>query len=224
MLELEMFGCEDLMLLLLILHFCRMNINTADFICSNTKMEQLPEAKLPEFAFIGRSNVGKSSLINMLTKRKGLAKTSNTPGKTQTINHFIINNNWYLVDLPGYGFAKVAQTMRATWEKMISHYLQERINLMCVFILIDVRITPQKSDLTFINHLGQLNIPFSIVFTKADKLPKAKVPFQVEAYNKVLLETWEELPQQFVTSAEKGNGRLELLTYIDSISKQYKLV
>lgn len=199
-----------------------MNISTAEFICSNTKMEKLPEVRLPEFAFIGRSNVGKSSLINMLTKRKGLAKTSNTPGKTQTINHFIINNNWYLVDLPGYGFAKVAQTTRGTWEKMISQYLQQRLNLMNVFVLVDIRLTPQKNDLNFINRLGELAIPFAIVFTKADKLPKTKIQHQVDAYKKTLLEYWEELPKQFVTSAENALGREELLDYIETISKQYK--
>lgn len=199
-----------------------MNISTAEFICSNTKMEKLPEANLPEFAFIGRSNVGKSSLINMLTKRKGLAKTSNTPGKTQTINHFIINNQWYLVDLPGYGFAKVAQTTRATWEKMISQYLQQRLNLMCIFVLVDTRLAPQKSDINFINRLGELAIPFCIVFTKADKLPKTKIQHQVAAYNKTLLEYWEELPKQFITSAEKAVGRDELLEYIGAIAKQYQ--
>ncbi len=199
-----------------------MNISTAEFICSNTKMEKLPEARLPEFAFIGRSNVGKSSLINMLTKRKGLAKTSNTPGKTQTINHFIINNNWYLVDLPGYGFAKVAQTTRGTWEKMISQYLQQRLNLMNVFVLVDIRLIPQKNDLNFINRLGELAMPFAIIFTKADKLPKTKIQLQVDAYNKTLLEYWEELPKQFVTSAENALGRNELLEYIEGIAKQYK--
>ena len=200
-----------------------MNISTAEFVCSNTKMEKLPEARLPEFAFIGRSNVGKSSLINMLTKRKGLAKISNTPGKTQTINHFIINNNWFLVDLPGYGFAKVSQTTRGVWENMISQYLQQRLNLMNIFVLIDIRLTPQKSDLHFINHLGELAIPFSIIFTKADKLPKTKIPLQVAAYNKTLLETWEELPKQFITSSEKNTGRYDLLDYIDSIKKEYKV-
>ena len=185
-------------------------------------MEKLPEGPFPEFAFIGRSNVGKSSLINMLTKRKGLAKISNTPGKTQTINHFIVNSNWYLVDLPGYGFAKVAQTTRANWEKMISQYLQQRLNLMCVFVLVDIRIKPQKSDVTFINRLGESDIPFCIVFTKADKLPKAKIPFQVTEYNKTLLDYWEELPQQFITSAEKAVGRDDLLYYIDGVSGKYK--
>ncbi len=198
-----------------------MNISTAEFLCSNTKMEKLPEGPFPEFAFIGRSNVGKSSLINMLTRRKGLAKISNTPGKTQTINHFIINNSWYMVDLPGYGFAKVAQTTRANWEQMISQYLQQRINLMCVFVLIDIRLTPQKSDIAFINRLGELAIAFSIIFTKADKLPKAKIPFQVAEYNKTLLEHWEELPKQFITSSEKSTGREDLLDYIDAISKNY---
>ncbi len=198
-----------------------MNISNAEFLCSNTKMEKLPEGPFPEFAFIGRSNVGKSSLINMLTRRKGLAKISNTPGKTQTINHFIINNSWYMVDLPGYGFAKVAQTTRANWEQMISQYLQQRINLMCVFVLIDIRLTPQKSDIAFINRLGELAIAFSIIFTKADKLPKAKIPFQVANYNKTLLEHWEELPKQFITSSEKSTGREDLLDYIDTIGKTY---
>lgn len=185
-------------------------------------MEKLPEAKLPEFAFIGRSNVGKSSLINMLTHRKGLAKVSNTPGKTQTINHFIINDKWFLVDLPGYGFAKVSQTIRAAWEQMISRYLQQRLNLMNVFVLVDIRLTPQKSDLFFIRHLGELGIAFSIVFTKADKLTKTKINGQVSAYNKVLLEDWEELPVQFITSAEIKTGRDQLLDYIEEIASAYK--
>jgi len=198
-----------------------MIISSAEFICSNTKMDKLPEAMFPEFAFIGRSNVGKSSLINMLTNRKALAKTSNTPGKTQTINHFIINNKWYLVDLPGYGFAKVSQTTRAAWEQMISQYLQQRLNLMSVFVLVDIRLAPQKSDLFFINRLGELNIPFSIIFTKSDKIPKTKIKLQVNAYNKTLLESWEELPQQFVTSAENTLGKEELLKYIEGIRKEY---
>ena len=198
-----------------------MNIRTAEFVISNTKQDRLPAANMPEYAFIGRSNVGKSSLINMLCNKKGLAKTSQNPGKTQVINHFIINDKWYLVDLPGYGFAKTARTNRAAWEKMIKTYLESRENLQCVMALIDSRLSPQKNDIEFINWLGSKGIPFSIVFTKADKQSKLKTQANVQLFTTHLLQTWEELPAYFVTSAEEQTGKDELLNYIDSINSQY---
>jgi len=198
-----------------------MNIRTAEFVISNTKQDRLPAANMPEYAFIGRSNVGKSSLINMLCNKKGLAKTSQNPGKTQVINHFIINDKWYLVDLPGYGFAKTARTNRAAWEKMIKTYLESRENLQCVMALIDSRLSPQKNDIEFINWLGSKGIPFSIVFTKADKQSKLKTQANVELFTTHLLQTWEELPAYFVTSAEEQTGKDDLLNYIDSINSQY---
>lgn len=198
-----------------------MNIRTAEFVISNTKQDRLPAANMPEYAFIGRSNVGKSSLINMLCNKKGLAKTSQNPGKTQVINHFIINDKWYLVDLPGYGFAKTARTNRAAWEKMIKTYLESRENLQCVMALIDSRLSPQKNDIEFINWLGSKGIPFSIVFTKADKQSKLKTQANVELFTNHLLQTWEELPAYFVTSAEEQTGKDDLLNYIDSINSQY---
>ena len=198
-----------------------MNIRTAEFVISNTKQDRLPAANMPEYAFIGRSNVGKSSLINMLCNKKGLAKTSQNPGKTQVINHFIINDKWYLVDLPGYGFAKTARTNRAAWEKMIKTYLESRENLQCVMALIDSRLSPQKNDIEFINWLGSKGIPFSIVFTKADKHLYFQKQSNVELFTTHLLQTWEELPAYFVTSAEEQTGKDELLNYIDSINSQY---
>ena len=198
-----------------------MNIRTAEFVISNTKQDRLPAANMPEYAFIGRSNVGKSSLINMLCNKKGLAKTSQNPGKTQVINHFIINDKWYLVDLPGYGFAKTARTNRAAWEKMIKTYLESRENLQCVMALIDSRLSPQKNDIEFINWLGSKGIPFSIVFTKADKQSKLKTQANVELFTTHLLQTWEELPAYFVTSAEEQTGKYDLLNYIESINSQY---
>lgn len=200
-----------------------MIIKTAEFVMSNTQNDKLPAPTKPEYAFIGRSNVGKSSLINMLCKKKGLAKTSQSPGKTQVINHFIINDNWYLVDLPGYGYAKVSQTTRKSWEGMIKTYLEERENLQCVMVLIDSRLEPQKVDLEFIDWLGKKEIPFSIIFTKADKQSKTKTSSNVEQFKNKLLETWEELPAYFVTSAEEGTGKEELLDYIDQINNQFEL-
>jgi GTP-binding protein len=199
-----------------------MNIRTAEFVISNTKQDRLPAPNMPEYAFIGRSNVGKSSLINMLCNKKGLAKTSQNPGKTQVINHFLINSNWYLVDLPGYGFAKTARTNRSAWERMIKTYLESRENLQCVMVLIDSRLSPQKNDIEFINWLGSKGIPFSIVFTKADKQSKLKTQTNVELFTKHLLETWEELPAHFITSAEELTGKDELLNYIDEINSQYR--
>ena len=181
-----------------------------------------PKDNKPEYAFIGRSNVGKSSLINMLTNSKKLAKTSATPGKTILINHFIINNEWYLVDLPGYGFAKRSKTEIKKLEQMIEGYILQREQLVNVFVLVDVRLEPQKIDLEFIDWLGRSSIPFAIVFTKADKLSVPKVRQQVEAYKQTLLQTWEELPPLFITSAEKKQGRDEVLSYIEEINKQLK--
>ena len=179
-----------------------------------------PKDTKPEYAFIGRSNVGKSSLINMLTNNRKLAKTSSTPGKTLLINHFIINNEWYLVDLPGYGFAKRSKSELQKLEQMITGYLLQRQQLVNVFLLVDIRLEAQKVDLDFIQWLGSSSIPFAIVFTKADKLSATKANQNVEAYKKVLSETWEELPPIFITSAEKKQGRDEILDYIEQINKE----
>jgi len=194
-----------------------MEIKKAEFTLSAPMESMCPQDNKPEFAFIGRSNVGKSSLINMLTNHKKLAKTSATPGKTLLINHFIINNDWYLVDLPGYGFAKRSKKELQKLEQMISGYILQRQQLVCLFVLVDVRLEAQKIDLDFIQWLGESSVPFAIVFTKADKLSVGKVNQNVEAYKKVLLETWEELPRIFVTSSEKKQGRDEVLDYIEEI-------
>ena len=196
-----------------------MDIKKAEFSLSAPMVSMCPKDNKPEYAFIGRSNVGKSSLINMLTNNKKLAKTSATPGKTLLINHFIINNEWYLVDLPGYGYAKRSKKEVGKLEQMISGYILQREQLVNVFLLVDVRLERQKIDLEFIQWLGDSSIPFAIVFTKADKLSAMKVSQQVETYKKVLLETWEELPPVFITSAEKRQGRDEVLDYIDRINK-----
>ena len=198
-----------------------MIIKSAEFLISNTKQDRLPAPNKPEFAFIGRSNVGKSSLINMLCKKKGLAKTSQSPGKTQVINHFIINDIWYLVDLPGYGYAKVSQTTRKSWEGMIKTYLESRENLQCVMVLIDSRLEPQKVDLEFIDWLGSKGIPFCLIFTKADKQSKAKTTANVDLFKETMLKSWEELPECFVTSSEEGTGREEVLGYIDQINQNF---
>ena len=199
-----------------------MQITEAKFLVSNTDMEKCPAPKFPEYAFIGRSNVGKSSLINMVTGKKNLAKTSATPGKTRLINHFIINQKWYLVDLPGYGYAKVSKASKATWDKMIRDYLLKRKNLMNVFVLVDSRLELQKIDLAFINWLGEKRVPFSIVFTKSDKLKKTQIIYSVEVYKKELRKSWDELPPLFITSAEKKIGKEELLNYIEEINKDFK--
>lgn len=199
-----------------------MEIKKAEFTLSAPMESMCPKDTKPEYAFIGRSNVGKSSLINMLTNHKKLAKTSATPGKTLLINHFIINNEWYLVDLPGYGFAKRSKKEIQRLEQMISGYILQREQLVNVFLLVDIRLEAQKIDLDFINWLGQSSVPFAIVFTKADKLSVAKARENVEAYKKVLGETWEELPPIFVTSAEKKQGREDVLDYIDQINKSLK--
>ena len=192
-----------------------MIIKDARFICSNTKFDKLPKDNMPEYAFIGRSNVGKSSLINALVQRKGLAKTSSTPGKTIAINHFVVNNAWYLVDLPGYGYAQRSKKSREEWRVMLANYISRRRNLICTFVLVDSRIEPQNSDIGFMEWLGENQVPFCIVFTKADKLSKAELDRNVEAYKKRLLEDWEELPNVFITSAENKQGREELLDYIE---------
>ena len=194
-----------------------MDIKAATFTISSAKISQCPQDTKAEFAFIGRSNVGKSSLINMLTNHKGLAKTSATPGKTLLINHFLINNEWYIVDLPGYGFAKRSKSVQRSIEEMISSYILRREQLVNVFLLIDVRHNPQKIDTEFMTWLGENGIPFSIVFTKADKLSAAQLRQNVDNYMKSLLETWEELPPYFVTSSEKKLGREPLLDYIEGI-------
>lgn len=199
-----------------------MDIKNAEFTLSSPIVTMCPKDNKPEFAFIGRSNVGKSSLINMLTNNKKLAKTSATPGKTLLINHFIINREWYLVDLPGYGFAKRSKKEINRLEQMISGYILQREQLVNVFVLIDVRLEPQKIDLEFIDWLGESSIPFAIVFTKADKLNVAKVKANIETYKTTLSETWEETPPMFITSASKKTGRDELLDYIGSIIKSLK--
>jgi len=192
-----------------------MQINDSKFIVSNSTYLKCPPPFMPEFAFIGRSNVGKSSLINMLCGRKGLAKISGKPGKTQLINHFLINNQWYLVDLPGYGYAKVSKTEREKWKKMIDGYLQRRLNLLCTFILIDIRIEPQQIDLQMLENFGAHGLPFAMVFTKADKLKPAEIETNLAEYKRVLNENWEELPDILVTSADDGRGKDELLSYIE---------
>ena len=199
-----------------------MQIRSAEFKCSNTRTEKLPPPVLPEYAFIGRSNVGKSSLINMLTSKKGLAKTSQTPGKTQLINHFLINEEWYIVDLPGYGYAKVSRSSREEWERFIRYYLKNRESLQCVFVLIDSRLDPQMTDLKFCSWLGEQGIPFLLAFTKADKQSSFKTLQNVEKFKVALLDYFEELPQIFITSAEKRDGREEVLAAIDEINKNFK--
>ena len=195
-----------------------MKITSAEFITSNTDFKKCPLPVFPELAFIGRSNVGKSSLINMLVNKKKLAKTSNNPGKTQTINHFKINDKWYLVDLPGYGFAVVSQKQRKGWEKMINDYVRQRENLANLFLLVDSRHEPQKKDIDFINKLGEWQIPFSIVFTKSDKNKPGATVRNVNAFMAALSRTWTELPVYFISSATKGDGRKEILDYIELLN------
>lgn len=198
-----------------------MKITSAVYLKSSARTDQCPKPDKPEFAFIGRSNVGKSSLINMLTGYGGLAKVSARPGKTQLINHFTINESWYLVDLPGYGYAKVSKDKRAEFDRMISHYITTRPNLMNVFVLMDIRIPPQESDMNFIAKLGAKNIVFSIVFTKCDKLGTTTLNKNFELYKKRLLEDWEELPLHFFSSAEEKTGRKEILKFISDTIKLY---
>jgi GTP-binding protein len=192
-----------------------MLIKSAKFLISATDYKKCPKQPLPEYAFIGRSNVGKSSLINMLTNHSHLAKTSGKPGKTQTINHFLINENWYLVDLPGYGYAKTSKTKKVELGTIIETYLKYRENLTCVFVLIDIRHEALYNDLQFMEWLGENEIPFIIIFTKADKLSPNQIHTAVEKYKNTLLETWEELPQYFITSSETKQGREEVLNFIE---------
>lgn len=196
-----------------------MEISSAKFLISSPKVESCPAADRPEYAFIGRSNVGKSSLINMLTRQKNLAKTSSSPGKTQLINHFVINNEWYLVDLPGYGYAKVSQSQRAGFRKMIADYLQQRPNLVTVFVLIDSRLKPQRIDLDFLAQLGEWQVPFNLVFTKADKNNQRDTAKNVKAFIETMKEEWEFIPRAFVTSAVKFHGRKEILGYIEELNQ-----
>jgi GTP-binding protein len=198
-----------------------MKINTAEFIISNSEVDKCPKDPLPEYAFIGRSNVGKSSLINMLTNHKNLAKTSGKPGKTQLINHFKINNNWFLVDLPGYGYAKVSKKTKAVFQQFITDYFEQRTQLVCAFVLIDIRLEAQKIDLEFMEFMGESEIPFCIVFTKADKISKVKVDMHVAAYKKQMLaNNWAEMPQHFITSSTEGTGKEMLLCYIEEINHE----
>lgn len=197
-----------------------MEINKAEFIISNTDYKKSPEPTKPEYAFIGRSNVGKSSLINMLTNQKGLAKTSGTPGKTQLINHFLINDQWYLVDLPGYGYAKVSKKARQKFDSINTQYILNRQNLINLFVLIDCRHEPQKIDLEFMGWLGEKGIPFSIIFTKIDKLGSSSLQKNIAKYRKTLLKQWEEMPKHFISSATSKAGKTELLNYIELINEQ----
>ncbi len=199
-----------------------MKIKSAEFVISNQDVKKCPSNNLPEYAFIGRSNVGKSSLINMLTSRKSLAKTSGRPGKTQLINHFIINKNWFLVDLPGYGYAKASKTSKKTFQKFITAYFEQRKQLVSAFVLIDIRHKPQPIDLKFMEWLSEHQIPFSIVFTKADKLKPKAIENHIEDYKAVLLETWEVMPNYFITSSSKNIGKDELLNYIENINIEVK--
>lgn len=196
-----------------------MKITSAEFIISNSNVEKCPRNNMPEYAFIGRSNVGKSSLINMLANNKNLAKTSGKPGKTQLINHFLINKNWYLVDLPGYGYARVSKSDKKTFQKFITDYFSKRKQLVSAFVLVDIRHEPQTIDLDFMQWLGENMIPFSIIFTKADKLKPKAIENHIEAYKNIMLETWEDMPNHFITSSSKHIGKDELLDYIDSINK-----
>ena len=200
-----------------------MEIKSAEFVMSNSDVKKCPKNLLPEYAFIGRSNVGKSSLINMLTNRKNLAKTSGRPGKTQLINHFLINKNWYLVDLPGYGYARVSKSAKKTFQKFITQYFSLREQLVSAFVLVDIRHDAQPIDLEFMQWLGENGIPFSIIFTTADKLKPNAISRNVENYKLKLLETWEDMPNYFVTSSSKSIGKDDVLDYIDSVNNNFKI-
>lgn len=200
-----------------------MKIKSAEFVISNSDVSKCPKDRLPEFAFIGRSNVGKSSLINMLVDRKNLAKTSGKPGKTRLINHFKINENWFLVDLPGYGYAKVSKSTKADFQSFIKKYFTAREQLLYGFILIDSRIEPQQIDLDFMEWLGENQIPFCIIFTKTDKISSVELQKNIAQYKRTLLKTWEEFPPYFETSAETGKGKEEVLKFIEDTIKNYPL-
>lgn len=195
-----------------------MQINSSEFLVSNQDVNRCPKDNLPEYAFIGRSNVGKSSLINMLCQHN-IAKVSGTPGKTQLINHFIINKQWYLVDLPGYGYARVSKSLKEKFQSIVTDYVIKRQQLVCLFVLVDIRHEPQKIDLEFMRMIGEEEIPFAIIFTKADKLKNdAEIERKIEAYKKILLEEWEDMPQYFITSSAKGMGKNVLLDYIENLN------
>lgn len=199
-----------------------MQIQKAEFVVSNSRADKCPQTDKPEYAFIGRSNVGKSSLINMLTGRKALAMTSSTPGKTMLINHFVINDEWYLVDLPGYGYAKRGKREVEALQKLISYYVLNREQLTCLFVLIDSRLKPQKIDLDFIRFLGENGVPFGIIFTKADKSKRGELKKNVDTFMNTLAEEWEELPPHFITSSDSGLGRDTFLNYIEEINSSFK--
>ena len=202
-----------------------MEIINAEYLISSPSVEDCPKADRPEYAFIGRSNVGKSSLINMLTNKREVAKTSGSPGKTQLINHFNIKSNnkeeWYIVDLPGYGFAKVSQSQRKSWQKMIEGYIRKRENLLSLFVLIDSRHEPQKLDIDFVNQLGEWQVPFALVFTKADKTTQRETAANVKKFLEKMRENWEFLPPNFVTSAVKHTGSKQILAYIEALNDEY---
>jgi GTP-binding protein len=198
-----------------------MIIKSSEFVVSNSDVAKCPDSKLPEYAFIGRSNVGKSSLINMLTARKSLAKTSGRPGKTQLINHFLINKEWHLVDLPGYGYARVSKSIKKIFQKFITQYFDHREQMLCAFVLIDSRHNPQPIDLEFMQWLGEHGVPFCIIFTKADKLKPNALARNVEAYKEKMLEIWEEMPEYFITSSSSDLGREEVLKYIENLNTQF---
>ena len=200
----------------------QMKIKSSEFVISNSDYKKCPETDFPEYAFIGRSNVGKSSLINMLLERNSLAKVSGKPGKTQLINHFLINKEWYLVDLPGYGWAKVSKSTKEKWGPMSKNFLLNRKNLRCVCVLIDSRLEPQKIDLEFINWLGERELPFILVFTKSDKQSANKTEINIAKFRKALKEQWEDLPPHFITSSLNSNGRKELLTFLDELNQDSK--
>lgn len=200
----------------------KMVIRSAQFVCSNSDVKSCPAPKLPEYAFIGRSNVGKSSLINMLCNARKLAKTSSTPGKTQLINHFLINNSWYIVDLPGYGYARVGQNQREKFSKLIADYINTRTNLMCLFVLVDARLEPQTLDMDFMRNAALNQIPFAIVFTKADKLKPGALEYNIEYYKKTMRMEWAELPHMIISSAEKGMGKDDILSFIEEINNKWE--
>lgn len=198
-----------------------MLVKSAEFVMSNSDVAKCPKNRLPEYAFIGRSNVGKSSLINMLTGKKSLAKTSGRPGKTQLINHFLINKNWFLVDLPGYGYAKVSKSAKKVFQKFITQYFSLREQLVSAFVLVDIRHEPQPIDLEFMQWLGENSIPFSIIFTKADKLKPKAIDNHIDTYKSILLETWEEMPNYFITSSSKDLGKDDVLNYIEQLNDSF---
>jgi GTP-binding protein len=199
-----------------------MIIHSAKFVKSSENLSQCPEPSIPEFAFIGRSNVGKSSLLNMVTGKSKLAKTSGQPGKTRTINHFLINDEWYLADLPGYGYAKVSAKMRDNWVREVENYIAKRENLVCLFVLIDCRIKPQNIDLRFMETVGLSQIAFARVFTKTDKMTKSEIENSIMDYDKIMLDSWEELPSTFISSAVKRTGKEEILNFIEQSINNWK--